>query len=98
MYIRYLHTFSLFKNLILLKKLQILLTNRMLEKLGGLGLCPVDLSGRMSLWPKPPLRILKYMANLTDVYLEQVAAFGEVARFPHSHTITVGYYALVNPS
>ena len=38
------------------------------------------------------------MANLTDVYLEQVAAFGEVDRFPHARTITIGYYALVNPS
>ncbi len=37
------------------------------------------------------------MANLTNVYLEQVAAFGEIDRFPHARTITVGYYALVNP-
>ncbi len=45
-----------------------------------------------------PVRILKSMANLTDVYLEQVAAFGEVDRFPHSRAITIGYYALVNPA
>ena len=75
-----------------------LLTNRLLENLDGTWALPGGFIKQDESLAEAPLRILKYMANLSDVYLEQVAAFGEVDRFPHSRTITVAYYALVNPS
>ena len=70
----------------------------MLESLRGTWALPGGFIQKDEHLAEAPLRILKDMANLTDVYLEQVAAFGEVGRFPHARTITVGYYALVNPS
>ncbi len=45
-----------------------------------------------------PLRVLKELTGLTDVYLEQVATFGKVDRHPLGRVITVGYYTLVNLS
>lgn len=75
-----------------------MLTNRLLENLDGTWALPGGFIQRDEPLTEAPLRILRDMANLTDVYLEQVEAFGAVDRFPHSRTVTVGYYALVNPS
>lgn len=80
------------------KKLKILLVNRLLESMRGTWALPGGFILKDENLGEAPLRILKDMANLTDVYLEQIAAFGEVNRFPHARTVTVGYYALVNPS
>lgn len=33
---------------------------------------------------------------LTDIFLEQLAAFGKPARDPREHVVTIAYYALVN--
>ena len=80
------------------KKLKILLVNRMLENIRGTWALPGGFIQKDESLADAPLRILRDMANLTDVYLEQVAAFGEVDRFPHARTVTVGYYALVDSS
>ena len=80
------------------KKLKILLVNRTLESIRGTWALPGGFILKDENLAEAPLRILKEMANLTDVYLEQLAAFGEIDRFPHARVITVGYYALVNPS
>ena len=43
-----------------------------------------------------PLRILKELTGLENVFLEQVATFGKVNRHPRGRVITVAYYSLVN--
>lgn len=35
--------------------------------------------------------------GLTDVYLQQISAFGSLDRVPYTRVITIGYYALINP-
>lgn len=41
-------------------------------------------------------RVLKELTGLEDVYMEQVAAFGEVNRDPGERVISVAFYALIN--
>ncbi len=43
-----------------------------------------------------PLRVLKEATGLTDVFLEQVQAFGKVDRHPLGRVLTIAYYSLVN--
>lgn len=80
------------------KELKILVTNRLLENIAGTWALPGGFIHKDEDLAAAPLRILRDMANLTDVYLEQVAAFGAVDRFPPNRTVTIGYYALVNPA
>jgi 8-oxo-dGTP diphosphatase len=42
-------------------------------------------------------RILYETSGVTDIYMEQVATFGRVDRFPERRVITIAYYALINP-
>jgi ADP-ribose pyrophosphatase YjhB (NUDIX family) len=42
-------------------------------------------------------RILKERTGVEDIYMEQLAAFGEVDRFPLRRVITIVYFALVKP-
>ena len=39
---------------------------------------------------------LEAITGLTDIYLEQIGAFGAVDRYPLRRVITIGYYALIN--
>lgn len=41
------------------------------------------------------VRVLEELTGLKDVYLEQVATFGDVSRHPSGRVITVAYYSLV---
>lgn len=41
-------------------------------------------------------RVLHELTGLSDVYMEQVGAFGEVDRDPGERVISLAYYALVN--
>jgi len=41
-------------------------------------------------------RVLAEKAGLTDVYLEQLYTFGELARDPRTRVLSVAYYALVD--
>ena len=41
-------------------------------------------------------RILHRLTGLRDIYLEQLLAFGEVARDPVERIVSVAYYALIN--
>jgi 8-oxo-dGTP diphosphatase len=45
---------------------------------------------------KAPQRSLTELTGLTDVFLEQVHTFGNVARHPQGRVITIAYYSLVN--
>ncbi|MGB8703704.1 MAG: NUDIX domain-containing protein [Gillisia sp.] len=40
-------------------------------------------------------RLLRELAGLDNIYLEQLKAFGDPDRFPLGRVITIGYYALV---
>lgn len=41
------------------------------------------------------IRILKLLTGVSDLFLEQLKAFGEVDRFPEKRVVTVAYYSLV---
>lgn len=43
------------------------------------------------------IRILEETSSATNIYLEQVHAFGKIDRFPLRRVITIAYLALVNP-
>lgn len=43
-----------------------------------------------------PYRVLKQRTGLSDVYLEQVKAFGSLNRHPSGRVITIAYYSLLN--
>ena len=40
-------------------------------------------------------RLLRELTGLDHIYLEQLKAFGDPARFPLDRVITIGYYALI---
>ncbi|MEL4307744.1 NUDIX hydrolase [Joostella sp. CR20] len=40
-------------------------------------------------------RLLKELTGISDLYLEQLKAFGDPNRFPLGRVITIGYYALI---
>lgn len=40
-------------------------------------------------------RVLAQLTGLSDVYMEQVGAFGEIARDPGERVVSIAYYALV---
>ena len=41
-------------------------------------------------------RLLSDLTGISDIYLEQLKAFGRPDRFPMGRIITIGYYALIN--
>jgi hypothetical protein len=42
-------------------------------------------------------RILHDLTGVSNIYLEQVKAFGDVPRYPTKRVVTIAYYALVKP-
>lgn len=42
-------------------------------------------------------RILNDLTGVSNIYLEQLRAFGDVHRYPNKRVITIAYYALVKP-
>ncbi|EIJ39965.1 NUDIX hydrolase [Galbibacter orientalis] len=40
-------------------------------------------------------RLLRELTGISDLYLEQLKAFGDPKRFPLGRVITIGYYALI---
>jgi 8-oxo-dGTP diphosphatase len=42
-------------------------------------------------------RILHELTGVTNVFLEQLKAFGDIDRYPTKRVITIAYYALVKP-
>lgn len=42
-------------------------------------------------------RLLRELTGVDQIYLEQLKAFGDPARFPLDRVITIGYYALIKP-
>ena len=42
-------------------------------------------------------RILKDLTGVSNIYLEQLRAFGDTERYPTKRVITIAYFALVKP-
>jgi 8-oxo-dGTP diphosphatase len=42
-------------------------------------------------------RILNELTGVSNIYLDQLKAFGDVGRYPTKRVITIAYYALVKP-
>lgn len=42
------------------------------------------------------MRVLRQLTGLSDIFMEQVGAFGEINRDPGDRVISVAYYALIN--
>ncbi|MDQ2657101.1 MAG: NUDIX domain-containing protein [Bacteroidota bacterium] len=42
-------------------------------------------------------RLLTSLTGVSNIYLEQLRAFGDVDRYPGKRVITLAYYALINP-
>ena len=78
-------------------KLQVLLIARNKEpKKGAWGL-PGGLIQENEDLDSAAKRILESATGISDVYMDQLRAFGSVARFPGKRIITIGYTALIKP-
>ena len=42
-------------------------------------------------------RVLEELTGVSNIYMEQISAFGNVDRFPLHRVVTFTYYALINP-
>ncbi|MTI41280.1 NUDIX hydrolase [Fulvivirga lutimaris] len=77
-------------------QLKVLLIERKQSPQKGLMALPGDFVKADEDIDQCALRTLKDIASLENIYLEQIRAFGDVARYPVERVITVGYYALIN--
>ncbi|MGV3527772.1 MAG: NUDIX hydrolase [Flavisolibacter sp.] len=78
------------------KELKVLLIKSDLQEFTGLYSLLGDLVRPDEDLEDAPYRVLKDRTGLSDVYLEQVAAFGNIHRHPSGRVITIAYYSLVN--
>lgn len=77
-------------------ELKVLLVRRGLEPFAGRWALP---GGFVQVGESPDAAVRRELGEetgLRKVFLEQLATFGEPARDPREHTVTVAYYALVN--
>lgn len=77
-------------------KLKVLLIRRKSDPFKGEWALPGDLVNPIENLRDAPMRVLKELTGLVDVYLEQVHTFGKVDRHPIGRVVTVAYYSLVN--
>lgn len=76
-------------------KLSVLLITRGAEPYKGLMAVPGDLVDPSEDLDDASVRVLNNLTGLSDLYLEQVGAFGEPDRHPYGRVITVAYYSLI---
>lgn len=77
-------------------KLKVLLIKRADNPFQGQWALPGDLVKTEEDLDDAPLRILKQLTGLDNVYLEQVHTFGKIDRHPKGRVITVAYYSLIS--
>ena len=77
-------------------KLQVLLIKRGEEPYNDFWALPGALVHPDENLDDAPLRILRELASIDNVFLEQVHTFGRVDRHPQGRVITVAYYSLIN--
>ncbi len=80
------------------KEIKVLLIKSDLKEFEGLYSLLGDLVKPDEDLTKASYRVLKERTGLDDVYLEQVQAFGSVARHPSGRVITIAYYSLLDIS
>lgn len=80
------------------KDLKVLLIERGEEPFLGQLALPGDLIHINEDIDSAAKRILKELAGLENIYLEQLYTFGNLTRHPLGRVITVSYYALIKPS
>jgi len=78
------------------KKLQVLLIKRAEEPFKDSWALPGALVHIDENLRDAPIRSLKELTGLDNVFLEQVFTFGKVDRHPKGRVITVAYYSLIN--
>ncbi|MBT9314995.1 NUDIX hydrolase [Leptothoe spongobia] len=76
--------------------LQVLLIQRQLPPFAGQWALPGGFVRPDEALEQAARRELKEETNVTDLFLEQLKAYGQPHRDPRGHTITVAFYALVN--
>lgn len=77
-------------------KLKILLIKRKEDPFKNMWALPGDLVHPDEDLDDAPLRVLKELTGLDNVYLEQVHTFGKKDRHPLGRVITIAYYSLIN--
>ncbi|MEN1785009.1 MAG: NUDIX domain-containing protein [Bacteroidota bacterium] len=80
------------------KQVAVLLIKRLIESELGVWALPGGYIKINEHLDNAPRRILLEMANINQVNLEQIGAYGHLDRFPPERTITIAYRALVNPA
>lgn len=78
-------------------KLKILLVKRDIEPSRGTWALPGGWVGKNEHMDDAARRILQEASGMSDVYMEQLRAFGEADRFPLYRIITIAYTALITP-
>jgi 8-oxo-dGTP diphosphatase len=77
-------------------KLQVLLVQRNIEPEYGKWAIPGGFVYKNESVSNSAKRILEELTGVSNIYLEQLAAFGEVDRYPE-RVITITYYSLIKP-
>ncbi|MGD8782402.1 MAG: NUDIX hydrolase [Ignavibacteria bacterium] len=77
--------------------LEVLLYKRARNPSKGMWALPGGFLSKGELIEEAARRILKQTTGISDIYLEQVAVFDQIDRFPSWRVFTISYYALVSP-
>lgn len=77
------------------KELEVLLIKRGADPFKGKWALPGDLVYPYENVDDAAKRILGELTGLTDMYMDQSKAFGEVGRHPVGRVITIGYFSLI---
>jgi 8-oxo-dGTP diphosphatase len=77
-------------------ELKVLMIKSDMEKFEGRWSLLGDLVHRNETLDEAAYRVLKERTGMHDVYLEQVRAFGQVARHPAARVVTIAYCSLIN--
>lgn len=80
------------------KDLKVLLIERGEEPFYGQMALPGDLMRIDEDIDTAAKRVLKQLAGLEDIFLEQLYTFGNLTRHPLGRVLTVSYYALIKPA
>lgn len=78
-------------------KLKVLLYKRSIEPAHGSWALPGGFIRYDENIDQASERVLEEVTGVKGLYMQQLAAFGEVGRFPERRVITIVYYALVKP-
>ena len=77
--------------------LEILLYKRGINPCKGAWALPGGFLKKWELFEEAARRILKATTGVEDIYLEEIAVFDQLNRFPPWRVFTIGYFALIKP-